>query len=374
MDKAFLKIVLDDYIERYPDCLVAEDNQAMIIAFKNHSFLATRLKLPRVNKVFNPRFIAYEFNSSKYIVIYDLSFASINNEEPKHIHHLPKSALPTIVNQWLDKHLSFNASKERITSFVNIHDLAFADSAHQEEWLLTAITNTQSFFTDIYASADIKAMVQKELYQQFFNKLDSDLGQKATLHLCRSNQNVLFLIPEKYRTYEICDVAISHSLANLRHTPKQHLLNGLYEYHADGKSDVLHWVSSSIIDMQFAKLAVSLHPKSLLYIPERLRVNELFEHAIAKHPHSIAYVPLPLLSTQLCTLAAKIDASVLELLPAKWISTDLLKVASTQSKSFFYFVPYRLRTLELCQCAVELEPSSRQFVPHTFVKQIRYKA
>ncbi len=372
MDIKEFQQVIDNFTRRHPDCLITEDEQAAIIAIKNHHYICKQLKLHRVQHLLSAQFIVIEYTVDRYTVVYDLSYAASNNEEAVHISKMLDRKLPPIAMDWLNQRFNMETADETlIASIINLHDLIHSSDSQREKWLSAAMTNTQAFFNHVFGKEETVQPVQRDLYQRFFKKLSGDLLERAINTLFSSNKVVLDLIPSTLRTYQDCDVALSHCLGNLRYVPLEHLVKGLFQQHAHGIGDALAMVPAGNVNQELAIIAISCHAKAVLYLSVVFHTWDNFCLAVERHAEAISFIPMKYINEALCIHAVNHDVTALEFIPEKWLTHNVLAAAHKQSGSFFYYVPYRLRSLEVCRLATRIDQDCMHWVPQEFVKAIK---
>ena len=89
-------------------------------------------------------------------------------------------------------------------------------------------------------------------------------------------------------------------------------------------------------------------------IPRRLKTHEMCEEAVWIEPRSLAFVPDRLKTEGLCIKAVRKNAYTLDCVNLK--TQKICNEAIHEKPATFFLVPDRFRKQELCEIAVEVDP------------------
>ena len=170
-------------------------------------------------------------------------------------------------------------------------------------------------------------------YKSFFNNVKRD-GER------------LELVPKKYKTPEMCEIAVKDSGYNLK------------------------YVALELRTKELCELAVSTSGWALEYAPREFKTKAMCDIAVIKNGHALKFVPEEFKTPSLCEIAIKGkegSSSNLEYVPEEFKTEELCKYAM-ENQEFYQiilnYVPIELRTKEMCELAMQLNPrNSFRFVP-----------
>jgi hypothetical protein len=100
-------------------------------------------------------------------------------------------------------------------------------------------------------------------------------------------------------------------------------------------------------------LALKTNGHELLYVPEKLKTAELCLTAIMLDGCALQYVPEKLRTVELCLAAVKKSGYSLEYVPENFKTAELCLTAVKENFWAIVHVPEKLKTAELCLAAIE---------------------
>jgi Domain of unknown function (DUF4116) len=200
--------------------------------------------------------------------------------------------------------------------------------------------------------------VDKETLRERWNEL-----KPIICWMIKQNGRVLQLVPEDYRTYELCLMAVQQYGRALQFVPldlKSKCIDALQEESSFASK------SSSCGDEETPKLcriAVEQDGMALIHVPEEHITLELYNIAIQQNGWTLQFVPEKYKTLELCNIAIRRDGRALQFTPEEYKTFTLYHIAVQQSGRALRHVPKEYRTLELCYLAIEQNGLTLQYVP-----------
>jgi hypothetical protein len=116
-----------------------------------------------------------------------------------------------------------------------------------------------------------------------------------TAELClaavKQNGMALFLVPAKLKTRELCLAAASNMGASLMYIPPKVWDRDFCLAVLEISAVALAFVPEEYLTEEICRLAVEWHGEALGYVPEQLKTRELCQTAVIQNGEALAYVP-----------------------------------------------------------------------------------
>ena len=176
----------------------------------------------------------------------------------------------------------------------------------------------------------------------------------------------LEFIPEKLRTPELCELAVKQDGSSLRFIQQKQRTIELCQIAIASNGSSLQYVPEKLITKELCELAVKQNGASLNVVSYFLRTKELCEMAVKQSIYAIMSVPEKLKTLELCEMAVKQDKDAFKYIPNKYKTPQLCEVVVKQNSDFLRFVPKELRTPELCELAIKQDGLALEYVPDEY--------
>jgi Domain of unknown function (DUF4116) len=209
-----------------------------------------------------------------------------------------------------------------------------------------------------------------------------------TYELCllavQQNGRALYYVPEEYKTPELCSSAIKQDGQALYNVPENKRTPDLYLLAVQQNGMTLEFVQE--ITYELCRLAIEKNGQALQFVPEKERTlelcrlaveqngialrfvpkyytHELYDLAVQQDGHALKYVPEEDRTPELCYIAIQPDGRALQYVPVKQKTPELCRLAIEQDGQALDFVPPEQRTSKLCRIAVEQNGNALYYVP-----------
>ena len=195
--------------------------------------------------------------------------------------------------------------------------------------------------------SSMSSMSSKSSMSSMFNK------SHLLKTILQKHGYILDELPNKLLNYEIGKLLFSFS----------------YMFRLDELYDIL------IIDEEICKLAVSMRPNNLEFVPSNRINEEICKLACEKDGLTLKLVPINIINEEICKLAVKNTGNILEYVPKNIINEEICKLAVQQYGLSIIFVPLNILNKEICKLAVmqngwALEYISTQINKHLIDEEI----
>lgn len=154
-------------------------------------------------------------------------------------------------------------------------------------------------------------------------------------------------VPEKFRTQEVCELAVKNFGKNLQYVPDELIAPELCKVAVEEDGCAIKYVPDNLITQKLCNIAFKNRTYAFTVIPDKFKTPEMCRSALAiAMGDYFEYVPDRLKTPEMCKAVIEKDGYALE------------------------FVPDELKTPELCQLAVDNDDYAIRFVPDEIKKQI----
>ena len=140
--------------------------------------------------------------------------------------------------------------------------------------------------------------------ESYIRNIKFDFHEEICILLVRRNWNIITSLPEKNRTYKVCQTAVCRN------------------------------------------------PHALRSVPEKYRDYMMCLDCVSKNPELIKYVPLQYRDRKLVLTALRKDGCVLKLMNKKYRTEEYCRVAFEQTTRAFAYIPGKYKTREMTILAV----------------------
>ena len=163
----------------------------------------------------------------------------------------------------------------------------------------------------------------------------------------------LWVIPERLRSPELCEIALGIDGAALRLVPEAHRTKDLCCLAVTQFGNALREVPSALVTHELCELAVVNDGLALRYVPTKLRHQKVCDLAVAQNPTALQYVPPDRRTASMCENAVRQNGLLLSVVP-QWLRTDdMNEIAVQQHGKALSDIAKSLRTQELCEMAIK---------------------
>jgi hypothetical protein len=170
-------------------------------------------------------------------------------------------------------------------------------------------------------------------------------------------------LPDKYRSYELCLLAVQQNPYALDYVNQTEELCKL-AVRQDGKA--LQYVKNQTEDI--CKLAVQQDGIALYYA--KLKTEEICQLAVKQNGNALQYVPLNIINQYICKLAVQQDGYALQYVKEKFQTEEICQLAVKKNGKALQYVNEKLKTEEICKLSIENDSSAMMFIKD---EEIYYK-
>ena len=124
----------------------------------------------------------------------------------------------------------------------------------------------------------------------------------------------------------------------------------------------LKYIPKKFKTAELCFIAVHWDSRAIKYVPKKLITDEIYFEAVKQNGRVLKYVPEELRTVKLCLVAVQNDGWAIEYVP-KELKTMKLCLAAVQNQGrVLVYVPQRFRTTELCISAIKNDIFSMEYV------------
>ena len=210
---------------------------------------------------------------------------------------------------------------------------------------------------------------------QFMDEADNEIE----LEYIEQNWNILKpiclwlknlrLVPEEYRTKELCELAVKQNGEALYYVLEKYITQELCNLAVQQNGMALEFVPLELRTSLY-KLAIQNNGEALQHVPEEYRTKELCELAVKNNGYAIYYIPEELKTEELYKTLVKKDGDSLRFFPERLKTKEICEIAVKHNGCLCH-VPYKYRTLELCELAVQQDEYALEFVPDKYREELK---
>ena len=214
----------------------------------------------------------------------------------------------------------------------------------------------------------------------------------------KNNGDSLCYVPDNLKTKKICNLAIMNSNLAIDSTPMELLTEEylkeliiakqkgfisclpkslktqeLYEFtFINKKCDYFH-IPNEYKNTLFYKNIIYNFPLFLKDLSKELKTKELCELAFKQNHLALQYFPEEFITQELCEIAIHTHGNLLRFIKLNNRTEELCKIAVQQNGIALQFVPEHLKTEELCELAMKIDGLSLQYFPKHLITFELYK-
>lgn len=177
------------------------------------------------------------------------------------------------------------------------------------------------------------------------------------------NSISLALIPEEYRSREICLQAVKQSGKALEHVPEEFRSIDIYLEAVRSFGNALPQVPHASRTPEVLYAALAKNPWMIQHVPETLCDEKHYIDAVSRQGNALEFIPQSRLTPDICLAATKKTGWSLRLVPEDLRSYEVCLEAVRQDSRALQHVPETLRTREMCLDAVSGCGFSLKYVP-----------
>jgi hypothetical protein len=215
-----------------------------------------------------------------------------------------------------------------------------------------------------------------------------------TKELCemavRNDGYSLQYVPEELKTKEMCELAIEQNGMALQHVPEELGKKYFYDKEAKKNGEYLRFIPDEYITKemcesafqqdiqlykdfpehfktyQYSLILIKNNSMLLCNVPEKLRTKELCELAVQQNGNSLQYIPMELRTFELCKLAVQNGGNALKFVPKQYQTYELCELAIQQNGLALEYVSNKIKNITLCREAIKQNGMALEYVPISF--------
>lgn len=211
----------------------------------------------------------------------------------------------------------------------------------------------------------LAAMKQNNLALRFVPEkvIDEVINKEMCMEIVEQNGYGIYVIPQKFVTYEMCLTAIRQDPGAICNIPLEHKSYELCLEVVVQNGYQLKFIPHKFYTSEMFMAAVSQCGVALEWVPEEHKSYGLCLAAVIQNGNAMYYVPHKHRSYNLCYICVSQCNSILKCVPEEHKTHDLCLKAVTHDGCALEFVPKELRTVELCLIAVIQDYYAMRYVP-----------
>ena len=215
--------------------------------------------------------------------------------------------------------------------------------------------------------------------------------EQITYDMCFSDvskhRNVLYLVPLKFRTRELCLLAINESdylnyektikeipreifdkdfalqiiskkpyYELLKLIPKELITEEIVLLVLKNSVNALNFARPEFFTNDFILKSIQLDKRSLKHIPNSYVSKETCIYAVSKTPSMLKYIPKILIDYDICRIAVQKDWKQIRNVPEKYIDKELSDMAFKINIKALKYIPSRFKSIEQYTLAIKKYP------------------
>lgn len=178
-------------------------------------------------------------------------------------------------------------------------------------------------------------------------------------------------VPEEFRTYEICELAMRGKRGSLKEVPLKFRDYRMCNIAVNANGANLHYVPDELKDQRMCDIAVNDHTGAYDAVPDKYKTPEMALKVAREDWEMFEYIPEKDLTYEICLIAVKKAGYLLEKVPIKFRDYKLCFTAVKRDGWAIKFVPGQHLNYELCLEAVKAYPKAINDVPEHFRDRIK---
>jgi hypothetical protein len=178
-------------------------------------------------------------------------------------------------------------------------------------------------------------------------------------------------VPEEFRTYEICELAMRGKQGSLKEVPLKFRDYRMCNIAVNANGANLHYVPDELKDQRMCDIAVNDHTGAYDAVPDKYKTPEMALKVAREDWEMFEYIPEKDLTYEICLIAVKNAGYLLEKVPIKFRDYKLCFTAVKRDGWAIKFVPGQHLNYELCLEAVKAYPKAINDVPEHFRDRIK---
>ena len=119
--------------------------------------------------------------------------------------------------------------------------------------------------------------------------------------------------------------------------------------------------------------AVRIEPRSLSFVPDHFKTEDLWIKVVWKNPYALDYVPDYIMTQKICNEAVGENPAAISLVPDCFKTQEMCIIALEVDPWLLNGIIDYLKTQKMCDNVVRRDPYSLQFIPGWFVTQEQIK-
>ena len=211
--------------------------------------------------------------------------------------------------------------------------------------------------------------------------------------------NIRYL-PDEYKTYEICKLAIMEDYKNLEYIPEKYINKDIIDLYYESNvlflNDGIECIPTEYLKQDFFINVVNNKKNSssfyyLKNIPKHFFTKEICKKICEISSLGLRYIPEDLITKELCELAVKCDGHALSYVPEKYLTKeiyeyalihedtttrekypeyifdqDLCNILARENYHSLEIIPNKFLNQDLCNIAIQINPWNIEHVPENF--------
>jgi tetratricopeptide (TPR) repeat protein len=194
-------------------------------------------------------------------------------------------------------------------------------------------------------------------------------------------EDFLYKIPEKYKTKELCDIALKYNPKSFEYVPDVYKTRKMCLDVLSKSGSMIHFVPQSLLkytinnvevqDTELISTAIKNDPYILIDLMANYNItHELYIDALKNEPSLLKYIPKEIKDVELCNVSVDGNGSMLEYVPKEIQTYDMCIKAVIDNPLMLEYC--NNKTLELCIIAASVNSKSLIFVPEEFKTSLKF--
>jgi hypothetical protein len=158
------------------------------------------------------------------------------------------------------------------------------------------------------------------------------------------------VLPDEYKTEEICKIAINTYGCDIQYVPEQFMTEEMCTLAVTEDCHAIKYIPELFKTEKLCKLAVTNDCWLIHHIPILHMTPEMCEIAVYEDPRVIQTIPDILKTEEMCKRAAINSCweDLFQHIPHKYMTEEFCKIIVKGNKNVFKYLPNKYRTEEIC--------------------------
>lgn len=181
--------------------------------------------------------------------------------------------------------------------------------------------------------------------------------EEKTIDICiealkSGQEEALFFIPEKYKSYELYLFAVSQNGLAIQFVPEEFKTHELCNVALSNTKKAISYCPEDIVTYDLVYSTIKEYPEIIRHIPEKFKNKELWILAFTNDTFVIASMPEDYITEDMVMKALADKPTIIGNIPARYMTPALYLTMVKKDGELLRYVPDELKTEEMCMIAI----------------------